>query len=157
MKSAAAQRGRQDSPIANAGFGGAACATARTPQRHGIGLTISDASRAPKKTRGRLVTARGLARAAEIAACARARGKIENESFNILKIKRLYREHNSARQTDSLWSPAIVNLWPSHCPQSATASKIYGANAREASARKRFFENIEKKHHRLSRLPSWWS
>jgi len=68
-----------------------------------IGVTISDAS--GKTTYdGAFVTSLPVTRdtVAEIAACARARWKIENESFNVLKNNGYHLEHNFGHGKDNL-------------------------------------------------------
>ncbi|MDQ2762543.1 MAG: hypothetical protein M3Y22_03350 [Pseudomonadota bacterium] len=60
-----------------------------------VGVTITDAKGKPTYDNA-FVTSLPIARdtVAEIAACARARGTIENASFNVLKSNGYHLEHN---------------------------------------------------------------
>src|SRR5208282_787775 len=84
----------RSSPTATAGFRARRCATARTPSQS-IG-SASPSAKGKVTYDGAFVTSLKVSRenVAETAACARARWKIENESFNILKNNGYHLEHN---------------------------------------------------------------
>jgi len=110
-----------------------------------IGVTISDA-KGKVTYDGAFVTSLKVSRenVAEIAACARARWKIENESFNILKNNGYHLEHNfRPRQTEPRHAVRCHEHAGFRHPQPlAIASKIYGSKPARQGRRKRFFEHI---------------
>ena len=81
---------------------------------------------------------------AEIAACARARWKIENESFNILKNNGYHLEHNFGHGKQNLAMLfAAMNLLAFAMHTVCDCLEDLWVKAREAKrARKRFFEHI---------------
>ena len=149
------KRAARSSPIATAGFPGRRCATARTAlDVNWIGVTISDA-KGKATYDGAFVTSLEVSRenVAEIAACARARWKIENESFNILKNNGYHLEHNFGHGKQNLAMLfAAMNLLAFAMHTVCDCLEDLWGEAREAKrARKRFFEHIRTTH-RLSRL-----
>jgi hypothetical protein len=110
-----------------------------------IGLTIADAS--GKVTYdGAFVTSLNVARenVAAIAACARARWKIENETFNILKNNGYHLEHNFGHGQQNLAMLfAAMNLLAFAFHTVCDCLADLWIAAREAKrARKRFFEHV---------------
>ena len=110
-----------------------------------IGLTIADA-RGKVTYQNAFVTSLPVARGtvAEIAACARARWKIENESFNILKNNGYHLEHNFGHGKQNLaMTFAAMNLLAFAFHTVCDCLEVLWTQAREAKrARKRFFEHI---------------
>jgi len=122
-----------------------------------IGVTISDAS--GKTTYdGAFVTSLPVTRdtVAEIAACARARWKIENESFNVLKNNGYHLEHNFGHGKDNLAMMfAAMNLLAFAFHTVCDCIEDLWHEARLAKrARKRFFEHIRTITAYLV-FPSW--
>jgi len=109
-----------------------------------IGLTISDA-KGKVTYDGAFVTSLAVSResVAEIAACARARWKIENESFNILK-NGYHLEHNFGHGKQNLAMLfAAMNLLAFAIHTVCDCLEDLWGEARKAKrARKRFFEHI---------------
>ena len=110
-----------------------------------IGVTIRDA-RGKTTYDGAFVTSLEVTRetVAEIAACARARWKIENESFNILKNNGYHLEHNFGHGKHNLAMLfAAMNLLAFAMHTVCDCLESLWVEAREAKrARKRFFEHI---------------
>jgi hypothetical protein len=110
-----------------------------------IGLTISDA-KGKVTYDGAFVTSLAVSResVAEIAACARARWKIENESFNILKNNGYHLEHNFGHGKQNLAMLfAAMNLLAFAIHTVCDCLEDLWGDARKAKrARKRFFEHI---------------
>jgi hypothetical protein len=110
-----------------------------------IGVTIFDA-RGKTTYDGAFVTSLEVTRetVAEIAACARARWKIENESFNILKNNGYHLEHNFGHGKHNLAMLfAAMNLLAFAMHTVCDCLESLWVEAREAKrARKRFFEHI---------------
>ena len=110
-----------------------------------IGLTISDA-KGQTTYESAFVTSLAVARetVAEIAACARARWKIENETFNILKNNGYHLEHNFGHGKQNLATMfAAMNLLAFAFHTACDCLEATWTQAREAKrARKRFFEHI---------------
>ena len=110
-----------------------------------IGLTISDA-KGKATYDGAFVTSLEVSRenVAEIAACARARWKIENESFNVLKNNGYHLEHNFGHGKQNLAMLfAAMNLLAFAMHTACDCLEDLWVEAREAKrARKRFFEHI---------------
>ena len=110
-----------------------------------IGVTISDA-KGKATYDGAFVTSLEVGRenVAEIAACARARWKIENESFNILKNNGYHLEHNFGHGKQNLAMLfAAMNLLAFAMHTVCDLIEDLWVRAREAKrARKRFFEHI---------------
>jgi hypothetical protein len=81
---------------------------------------------------------------AEIAACARARWKIENESFNVLKNNGYHLEHNFGHGKQNLAMMfAAMNLLAFAFHTVCDCLEVRWIKAREAKrARKRFFEHM---------------
>jgi len=81
---------------------------------------------------------------AEIAACGRARWKIENETFNVLKSSRYNLEHNFGHGKKSLASILVtLNLLAFACHTVAQLSVLAWRTALAArGARYRFFEHL---------------
>jgi hypothetical protein len=122
-----------------------------------IGLTITDAS--GKTTYdGAFVTSLEVARenVAEIAACARARWKIENETFNILKNNGYHLEHNFGHGKQNLAMLfAAMNLLAFAFHTVCDCLENLWIKARNAKrARKRLFEHIRTITAYLV-FPSW--
>jgi hypothetical protein len=110
-----------------------------------IGLTVADAE--GKTTYdGAFVTSLEVTRenVAEIAACARARWKIENESFNVLKNNGYHLEHNFGHGKQNLAMLfATMNFLAFSMHTVCDCLEELWVKAREAKrARKRFFEHI---------------
>ena len=95
---------------------------------------------------GAFVTSLAVSResVAEIAACARARWKIENESFNILKNNGYHLEHNFGHGKQNLAMLfAAMNLLAFAIHTVCDCLEDLWGEARKAKrARKRFFEHI---------------
>jgi hypothetical protein len=110
-----------------------------------IGLTIADA-KGKLTYSGAFVTSLEVSRAnvAEIAACARARWKIENETFNVLKNNGYHLEHNFGHGKRHLaMTFAAMNLLAFAFHTVCDCLEDLWSAAREAKrARKRFFEHI---------------
>lgn len=110
-----------------------------------IGVTIRDA-KGKATYDGAFVTSLEVSRdnVAEIAACARARWKIENESFNILKNNGYHLEHNFGHGKQNLAMLfAAMNLLAFGMHTVCDCLEGLWVEAREAKrARKRFFEHI---------------
>ncbi len=110
-----------------------------------IGLTISDA-KGKTTYDGAFVTSLEVLRenVAEIATCARARWKIENESFNILKNNGYHLEHNFGHGKQNLAMLfAAMNLLAFAMHTVCDCLEDLWGEAREAKrARKHFFEHI---------------
>src|SRR5580704_7529740 len=110
-----------------------------------IGLAISDA-KGRTTYEGAFVTSLEVSRetVAEIAACARARWKIENESFNILKNNGYHLEHNFGHGKQNLAMLfAAMNLLAFAMHTVCDCLEDLWVKAREAKrSRKRFFEHI---------------
>jgi len=110
-----------------------------------IGVTICDA-KGKATYDGAFVTSLEVSRenVAEIAACARARWKIENESFNILKNNGYHLEHNFGHGKQNLAMLfAAMNLLAFAMHTVCDCLEDLWVEAREAKrARKRFFEHI---------------
>ncbi len=122
-----------------------------------IGVTISDA-KGKVTYDGAFVTSLAVFResVAQIAACARARWKIENESFNVLKNNGYHLEHNFGHGKHSLaMTFAAMNLLAFAFHTICDCLEDLWAKAREAKrARKRFFEHIRTISAYLV-FPSW--
>ena len=110
-----------------------------------LGVTISDA-KGKVTYDGAFVTSLALARdnVADIAACARARWKIENETFNVLKNNGYHLEHNFGHGKRHLASMfAAMNLLAFAFHTVCDCLEDLWTRAREAKrARKRFFEHV---------------
>ncbi len=110
-----------------------------------IGLTITDA-KGKATYDGAFVTSLEVSRetVAEIAACARARWKIENESFNVLKNNGYHLEHNFGHGKQNLAMLfAAMNLLAFAMHTVCDCLEDLWVEARKAKrARKRFFEHI---------------
>jgi hypothetical protein len=110
-----------------------------------IGVIISD-TKGKATYDGAFVTSLEVSRenVVEIAACARARWKIENESFNILKNNGYHLEHNFGHGKRNLAMLfAAMNLLAFAMHTVCDCLEHPWAEAREAKrARKRFFEHI---------------
>lgn len=110
-----------------------------------IGVAITDA-KGKTTYDGAFVTSLEVSRetVAEIAACARARWKIENESFNILKNNGYHLEHNFGHGKQNLAMLfAAMNLLAFAMHTVCDCLEDLWIEAREAKrARKRFFEHI---------------
>jgi hypothetical protein len=124
-----------------------------------IGLAISDA-KGKTTYEGAFVTSLEVSRetVAEIAACARARWKIENESFNILKNNGYHLEHNFGHGKQNLAMLfAAMNLLAFAMHTVCDCLEDLWVKAREAKrSRKRFFEHIRTITAYLV-FPDWWS
>lgn len=122
-----------------------------------IGVTISDAQRKVTYD-GAFITSLAVSRenVGEIAACARARWKIENESFNILKNNGYHLEHNFGHGKQHLAMMfAALNLLAFAFHTVCDCLSDLWIKAREAKrARKRFFEHIRTITAYLV-FPSW--
>ncbi len=81
---------------------------------------------------------------AELAACARARWKIENQTFNVLKNNGYHLEHNFGHGKDNLAALlATMNLLAFACHGLCEILENLWAKARETlGARRRFFEHL---------------
>ncbi len=110
-----------------------------------IGVTIRDA-KGKTTYDGAFVTSLKVARetVVEIAACARARWKIENETFNVLKNNGYRLEHNFGHGKENLAMLfAAMNLLAFAFHTVCDCLEDLWAAARQAKrARKRFFEHI---------------
>ena len=110
-----------------------------------IGLTIFDA-KGKTVYDGAFVTSLNVTRenVVEIAACARARWKIENESFNVLKNNGYHMEHNFGHGKQNLAMLfAAMNLLAFAMHTVCDCVEDLWIKAREAKrTRKRFFEHI---------------
>ena len=111
-----------------------------------LGLTILDAKGKAVLRRGLRHLARAVTRenVADIAACARARWKIENESFNVLKNNGYHLEHNFGHGKRNLAMLfAGMNLLAFAMHTTCDCVENLWVKARDAKrARKRFFEHI---------------
>lgn len=95
---------------------------------------------------------------AEIAACGRARWKIENETFNVLKNSGYNLEHNFGHGTDTLASLLVVfNLlaFAMHCACDLLVA-VWEDARKSRGSRRRFFEHIRTITAYLL-FPSWQS
>jgi hypothetical protein len=112
---------------------------------HWIALTILDARGKPTYD-GAWVTSLTVARenVAEIAACARARWKIENETFNVLKNNGYHLEHNFGHGKQHLAMIfAALNLLAFAIHTVCDCTETLWIAARQAKrSRARFFEHI---------------
>ena len=136
-----------------------------TPPREGkdaldvnwVGVTIADA-KGKITYDGAFVSSLKVARenVAEIAACARARWKIENEGFNILKNNGYHLEHNFGHGNENLAMLfAAMNLLAFAIHTVCDCLEDLWIKARQAKrARKRFFEHIRTITAYLV-FPSW--
>jgi len=110
-----------------------------------IGLTIFDAKGKPTYE-GAFVTSLKVSseNVAEIAACARARWKIENESFNVLKNNGYHLEHNFGHGKQHLAMLfAALNLLAFAIHTVCDCTEQLWIAARQAKrSRARFFEHI---------------
>ena len=110
-----------------------------------IGLTITDA-KGKVAYDGAFVTSLAVTRenVAEIAACARARWKIENETFNVLKNNGYHLEHNFGHGKQHLaMTFAATNLLAFAFHTACDCLENLWIKARAAKrARRRFFEHI---------------
>jgi hypothetical protein len=110
-----------------------------------IGVTISDA-KGKVTYNGAFVTSLKVSseNVAEIAACARARWKIENETFNVLKNNGYHLEHNFGHGKQYLaMTFAAMNLLAFAFHTVCDCLEQLWTAARQAKrARKRFFEHI---------------
>ena len=110
-----------------------------------LGLTVFDA-KGKAVYDGAFVTSVALTRenVAEIAACARARWKIENEGFNVLKNNGYHLEHNFGHGKENLAMLfAAMNLLAFAMHTACDCLEELSIKAREPKrARKRFFEHI---------------
>ena len=110
-----------------------------------IGVTIAD-PKGKVTYDGAFVTSLKVSRenVAEIAACARARWKIENETFNILKNNGYHLEHNFGHGKQNLAMLfAAMNLLAFAFHTVCDCLEDLWIKARQAKhARKRFFEHI---------------
>jgi hypothetical protein len=110
-----------------------------------IGLTILDAKGKPTYD-GAWVTSLKVARqsVAEIAACARARWKIENETFNVLKNNGYHLEHNfgHGKQYLAMTFAALNLLAFAVHTVCDSAEKLWIAARKAKRSRARFFEHI---------------
>ncbi len=110
-----------------------------------IGITITDA-KGHVTYDNTFVTSLPVTRdtVAEIVACARARWKIENESFNVLKSNGYHLEHNFGHGKQNLAMMfAAMNLLAFALHTICDALEQFWINARTAKrARTRFFEHI---------------
>ena len=110
-----------------------------------LGVTISDA-KGKVTYDGAFLTSLKVTRdnIAEIAACARARWKIENETFNVLKNNGYHLEHNFGHGKQNLaMTFAAMNLLAFAFHTVCDCLEVLWAAARQAKrARKRFFEHI---------------
>jgi hypothetical protein len=122
-----------------------------------IGVTIADA-RGKTTYDGAFVTSLPITRetVAEIAACARARWKIENESFNVLKNNGYHLEHNFGHGKENLAMMfAAMNLLAFAFHTVCDCLEDLWIKARQAKrARKRLFEHIRTITAYLV-FPSW--
>jgi len=110
-----------------------------------VGVTITDA-KGHVTYDNAFVTSLPITRdtVAEIVACARARWKIENESFNVLKSNGYHLEHNFGHGKQNLAMMfAAMNLLAFALHTICDALEQFWINARTAKrARTRFFEHI---------------
>jgi len=110
-----------------------------------VGVTITDAKGYVTYSSA-FVTSLPVTRdtVAEIVACARARWKIENESFNVLKSNGYHLEHNFGHGKQNLAMMfAAMNLLAFALHTICDALEQFWINARTAKrARTRFFEHI---------------
>lgn len=122
-----------------------------------IGVTIADA-KGKTTYEGAFVTSLPVTRqtVAEIAACARARWKIENESFNVLKNNGYHLEHNFGHGKQNLAMMfAAMNLLAFAFHTVCDCLEDLWIKARQAKrARKRLFEHIRTITAYLV-FPSW--
>ena len=119
-----------------------------------IGLAIADAS--GKTTyNGAFVTSLDVSsdNVAEIAACARARWKIENESFNVLKNNGYHLEHNFGHGKQNLAMMfAAMNLLAFAFHTVCESLEALWTKARLRQTRQNALLRTHANHHRLSRL-----
>src|SRR5580693_3543901 len=124
-----------------------------------IGMTIADA-KGKQTYANAFVTSLPVTRQSvdEIATCARARWKIENESFNILKNNGYHLEHNFGHGKQNLAMLfAAMNLLAFAMHTVCDCLEDLWVKAREAKrSRKRFFEHIRTITAYLV-FPDWWS
>ena len=110
-----------------------------------LGVTITNA-KGKVTYDGAFVTSLAITRGnvMEIAACARARWKIENETFNVLKNNGYHLEHNFGHGKQNLaMTFAALNLLAFAFHTVCDCLEDLWNAAREAKrARKRFFEHI---------------
>jgi hypothetical protein len=110
-----------------------------------IGVTISDA-KGKVTYDGAFITSLNISpeNVADIAACARARWKIENETFNVLKNNGYHLEHNFGHGKQHLaMTFAAMNLLAFAFHTVCDCLEDLWTAARQAKrARKRFFEHI---------------
>jgi hypothetical protein len=122
-----------------------------------IGVTFTDA-KGKTTYDGAFVTSLPVTRdtVAEIAACARARWKIENESFNVLKNNGYHLEHNFGHGKENLAMMfAAMNLLAFAFHTVCDCIEDLWIKARQAKrARKRLFEHIRTITAYLV-FPSW--
>jgi hypothetical protein len=122
-----------------------------------IGLTIADA-KGKIAYEGAFVTSLKVSRdnVADVAACARARWKVENEGFNILKNNGYHLEHNFGHGKQNLAMLfAALNLLAFAIHTVCDCLEDLWIKARQARrARKRFFEHIRTITAYLV-FPSW--
>ena len=78
----------------------------------------------------------------ELAACGRARWKIENETFNVLKNNGYNLEQLRTRETESLRYPGEQTCWPSPCIPFATSARNSGATRTKLGPRYNFFSKL---------------
>jgi DDE family transposase len=111
-----------------------------------IGVTITDA-KGKVTYDNAFVTSLSVTKAtvAELVACARARWKVENESFNVLKSNGYHLEHNFGHGKQNLAMMfAAMNLLAFAIHTVCDCLEQLWINARTAKrARKRFFEHIK--------------
>jgi hypothetical protein len=93
---------------------------------------------------------------AALAAAGRARWKIENESFNVLKTKGYHLEHNFGHGQQNLSAVlAILNLLAFACHTTCDlADRAWRAARRELVTRQGFFQNLRSITTYLV-FPSW--
>lgn len=110
-----------------------------------VGVTIADA-RGKVTYDGAFITSLAVtpANVADIIACARARWKVENESFNVLKNNGYHLEHNFGHGTQNLAMMFVtLNLLAFAVHTVCDCLEARWTAARQAKrARKRFFEHI---------------
>jgi len=121
-----------------------------------IGLAISDA-KGKVTYDGAFLTSLQVTRenVAEIAACARARWKIENESFNVLKNNGYHLEHNFGHGKENLAMMfAAMNLLAFAFHTVCDCLEDLWIKAREAKRARKRFEHIRTITAYLV-FPSW--
>ena len=110
-----------------------------------IGLTISDA-KGKTTYESSFVTSLAVTRetVAEIAACARARWKVENETFNVLKNNGYHLEHNfghGKRHLAQMFAAMNLLAFAFHTVRDGVEA-AWRAARQAKRARKRFFQHI---------------